>query len=237
MGRGCPCTRSYGVVARARGSTVGAGGRTLLAGVCLAGDRLRLTPSDEEVRPWLEQLMCRVLEVSRSGFHAWAAREPCRPQARRSCPQTQLAPTQEVPRRPIGQDFSAWRVTFTTTGVELGDHVATPQGGRRWYRHADLRHPSSVPLPTPPNPCSPPQAPRSAAIAPLPAATDAKPHPAHPENPENKPFCSPSRRAAPVRYRQRPAGIEPGQHELWRPARRDAGDSDHGHHGFGGSPG
>jgi hypothetical protein len=38
--------RPYGVVVRVRGLTAEAGGRTLLAGVCLAGEWLRLTPSE-----------------------------------------------------------------------------------------------------------------------------------------------------------------------------------------------
>ena len=45
-----------------------------------------------------------------------------------------------------GQDSIARRVTFTTTGVELGDHVAT-SGWSTLVDNADLRHPSYVPLP------------------------------------------------------------------------------------------
>ena len=37
-------TRPYGVGARLHGLPAGLSGRTLLAGVCLAGERLRLTP-------------------------------------------------------------------------------------------------------------------------------------------------------------------------------------------------
>jgi hypothetical protein len=36
--------RPYGVGARLHGLPAGLSGRTLLAGVCLAGERLRLTP-------------------------------------------------------------------------------------------------------------------------------------------------------------------------------------------------
>jgi hypothetical protein len=47
--------RPYGVGRSLHGLPAGLNGRTLLAGVCLAGERLRLTPRVEEVRPCPER--------------------------------------------------------------------------------------------------------------------------------------------------------------------------------------
>jgi hypothetical protein len=91
----------------------------------------------------------------------------------------------EVPRRSFGQDFSAWRVTFTTTGVELGDHAATPKvvdvGIDTPTFDTRLMSPCRAP-----NPCSLAQAPRSAATAPLDAPRVRQTAPSDLENPENK---------------------------------------------------
>jgi len=55
-----------------------------------------------------------------------------------------ISPRLDCNAQPIAarrQDFIDRRVKFARTGVEIGDHVATFRG-RRWYEHADLRHPS-----------------------------------------------------------------------------------------------
>lgn len=90
------------------------------------------------------------------------------PDAARSLCNSQVKPT-------LRQDFINGPIKFARTGVKIGDHAATFRG-RRWYQHADLRHPSYASSGPPPRPKNTPHAPKRREIrAPTPRADPQSP--------------------------------------------------------------
>ena len=103
-------------------------------------------------------------------------------------------PLTSSPSRRSRQDFIHRRIKFARTGVKIGDHAATFRG-RRWYEHADLRHPSYASSAPPPNPKRPSRTQAQGNHRPDPAPTPSitSKH-GHPDVPRREPHPLPFER-------------------------------------------